>query len=42
MLIQTVRMEIQPCAKSMWTESIINDCSIGHMEQVEGCARLSL
>ena len=42
MLIQTIRMEIQPCANSMWTESIINNCYTSHMEQVEGHARLSL
>ena len=42
MLIQTVRMEVQPCANSMWTESIINNCYTGHMEQVEGHARFSL
>ena len=35
-------MEVQPCANSMWTESIINDCYTGKMEHVEGCARLSL
>ena len=42
MLIQTIRMEIQPCANSMWTENIINNCYTGHMEQMEGHARLSL
>ena len=42
MLIQTIRMEIQPCTNSMWTESVINDCYTGHMELVEGHARLSL
>ena len=42
MLIQTIRMEIQPCTNSMWTESIIKDCYTGHMEQVKGHARLSL
>ena len=35
-------MEVQPCANSMWTESIINNCYTGHMEHAEGCARLSL
>ena len=41
-LIQTIRMEIEPCAKSMWTESVINDCYTGQMEKTKGCARLSL
>ena len=35
-------MEIEPCANSMWTESVINDCYTGHMENTEGCVRLSL
>ena len=42
MLIQVIQMEIQPCANSMWTESIINNCYTSHTEHVEGCARLSL
>ena len=41
-LIQTIRMEIEPCANSMWTESIINNCYTGQMEKTEGCVRLSL
>ena len=35
-------MEIEPCANSMWTQSIINDCYTGQMEHVEGHTRLSL
>ena len=42
MLIQVIKMEVEPCANSMWTESIINDCYTSQMEHVEGCARLSL
>ena len=41
-LIQTVKMEVEPCANSMWTESVINNCYTGHMENIEGRARLSL
>ena len=41
-LIQAIKMEIEPCANSMWTQSVINDCYTGQMEYVEGCARLSL
>ena len=41
-LIQAVKMEIEPCANSMWTQSIINDCYTGQMEHIEGCTRLSL
>ena len=26
MLIQTVKMEIEPCTNSMWTQSVINNC----------------
>ena len=42
MLIQVIKMEVEPCVNSMWTESIINDCYTSQMEHVEGCARLSL
>ena len=35
-------MEIEPCANSMWTESVINDCYTGQMEKTKGHARLSL
>ena len=41
-LIQASRMEIEPCANSMWTQSTINDCYTGQMEQVKGCTRLTL
>ena len=41
-LIQTVRMEIESCANSMWTESMINNCYTGQMERTEGHVRLSL
>ena len=42
MLIQVIKMEVEPCANNMWTESIINDCYTSQMEHVEGRARLSL
>ena len=41
-LIQTIKMEVEPCANSLWTESVINDCYTGHMENIEGHVRLSL
>ena len=41
-LIQTIRKEIEPCANSMWRESIINDCYTGQMEKTKGHVRLSL
>ena len=41
-LIQTIRMEIEPCANSMWTESMINNCYTSQMERTEGRVRLSL
>ena len=40
--IQAAKMEIEPCANSMWTQSVINDCYAGQMEHIEGHARLSL
>ena len=40
--IQGVKMEIEPCANSMWTQSAINDCYTGQMGHIEGHARLSL
>ena len=42
MLIWITKTEVQPCANSMWTESIINNCYTSHTEHAEGCARLSL
>ena len=42
MLIQASGMEIEPCANSMWTQSTINNCYTGQMEQVEGCTKLTL
>ena len=42
MLIQVIKMEVEPCANSMWTERIIYNCYTGQMEHMEGCARLSL
>ena len=41
-LSQTIKMEVEPCANSMWTESVINNCFTGHMENIEGRVRLSL
>ena len=41
-LVQTIKLEVEPCANSMWTESVINDCYTGYTENIEGCARLSL
>ena len=41
-LIQAVKMEIEQCANSMWTQSVINNCYTGQMEHVEGCTRLAL
>ena len=35
-------MEIEPCANSMWTQSTINNCYTGQMEQVEGHTKLML
>ena len=35
-------MEIEPCANSMWTESMINDCYTGQMERIKGWVRLLL
>ena len=42
MLIQVIKMEVEPCADSMWTQSVINNCYTGQMEHVEGHTRLSL
>ena len=42
MLIQASGTEIEPCANSMWTQSSINDCYTGQMEQVEGHTKLTL
>ena len=42
MFIQASGMNIEPCANSMWTQSTINDCCTGQMEQVEGHAKLTL
>ena len=35
-------MEIEPCANSMWTQSIINGCYTSQMEHIESHTRLSL
>ena len=35
-------MEVKPCANSMWTESVINNCYTGYTENIEGRVRLSL
>ena len=39
---ETIKMDIEPCANSMWTESLIRDCYTGQAEKIEGLARLSL
>ena len=41
-LVQASGTEIEPCANSMWTQSTINNCYTGQMEQVEGCALMWL
>ena len=35
-------MEIEPCANSMWTESVIKDYYTSQMERIKGRAGLSL
>ena len=39
---QTIEMDIEPCANSMWTEGVIRDCYAGQAERIEGLACLSL
>ena len=39
---ETVKMDIEPCANSMWMERVIRDCYAGQAEKIEGLARLSL
>ena len=39
---ETIKMDIEPCANSMWTESVIRDCYTGQAEKIEGLACLSL
>ena len=41
-LCQTIKMDIEPCANSMWTEGVIRDCYTGQAEKIEGLACLSL
>ena len=41
-LCKTVKMDIEPCANSMWTESVVRDCYIGQAEKNEGWAHLSV
>ena len=41
-LCQTIKMDIEPCANSMWTEGVIRDCYAGQAEKIEGLACLSL
>ena len=41
-LCETVKMDIEPCANSMWTESIVRDCYVGQAEKNEGRACLSV
>ena len=39
---KAVKMDIEPCANSMWMESVIRDCYTGQAEKIKGRARLSL
>ena len=39
---QTIKMDIEPCANSMWMEGVIRDCYAGQAERIEGLAHLSL
>ena len=41
-LCETVKMDIEPCANSMWMESVVRDCYVGQAEKNEGWARLSV
>ena len=37
-----IKMDIEPCANSMWMEGVIRDCYAGQAKKIEGLARLSL
>ena len=39
---QTIKMDIEPCANSMWTEGVIRDCYAGQAKKTKGLAHLSL
>ena len=39
---QTIKMDIELCANSMWTEGVIRDCYAGQAEKIKGLVRLSL
>ena len=39
---KAIKMDIKPCANSMWKESVIRDCYTGQAKKIEGLARLSL
>ena len=39
---KAVKMDIEPCANSMWMESVIRDCYTGQAKKIEGLAHLSL
>ena len=41
-LCQTIKMDIEPCANSMWMEGVIRDCYAGQAKKIEGLACLSL
>ena len=41
-MCQTMNMDIEPCADSMWTEGVVRDCYTRHAKKIEGLARLSL
>ena len=39
---ETIKMDIEPCANSMWTKRVIRDCYTGQAKKSEGLAHLSL
>ena len=39
---KTIKMDIEPCANSMWMEGVIRDCYAGQAEKIEGLVCLSL
>ena len=41
-MCQTMNMDIEPCADSMWMEGVVRDCYTGHAKKTEGLAQLSL
>ena len=39
---EIIKMDIKPCANSMWMESVIRDCYAGQAKKIKGLACLSL